>query len=99
MMQEQFYTERGNMKPIFSANVTAYSDAWRGRGVSFTEQAKRCNMNKGQFTEMRQGKFMNPGIWTALRLAEGLRVSMDELVTDRPDIRDAAARRIFEGAS
>lgn len=85
------------LKPIFAANVTAYSDAWRGKGVSYTDQAKRCNMSKGQFSEMRNGRFPSPGIWTALRIAEGLRVSMDEIVTDRPDIRQAACRRIFEG--
>lgn len=85
------------LKPIFAANVTAYSDAWRGKGVSYTDQAKRCNMPKGQFSEMRHGKYPNPGIWTALRIAEGLRVSVDELLTDRPDVRQAARRRIFEG--
>ena len=84
------------LKPIFAANVTAYSDAWRGKGVSYTDQAKRCNMPKGQFSEMRKGKYPSPGIWTALRIAEGLRVSMDELITDRPDVRQWACRRIFE---
>ena len=87
------------MKPIFAANVTAYSDAWRGRGVSFQEQAKRCNMSKGQFSDMRAGKIHSPGIWTALRMAEGLGVSMDDLVTDRPSVRESAVRRIFEGKS
>ena len=85
------------MKSIFAANVTAYSDAWRGRGVSFQDQAKRCNMSKGQFSDMRAGKVHSPGIWTALRVAEGLGVSIDDLVTDRPEIREDAVRRIFEG--
>jgi transcriptional regulator with XRE-family HTH domain len=87
-----------DFKPIIAANVTAYSDAWRGRGVSFTDQAERCNMPKGQFSEMRKGKYPSPSVWTVLRLSEGLGVSLDELVTDRPEIRQAACRRIFEGA-
>lgn len=85
------------IKPIFAVNVTAYSDAWRGRGVTFSDQAKRCNMNKGQFSEVRSGKHPNPGVWTALRVAEGLGVSVDDLITDRPSVREAACRRIFEG--
>lgn len=85
------------LMPIFNANLRAYSDAWRGRGVTFSAQAQRCNMNKGQFSEMRSGKFPNPGIWTALRLAEGLGVTIDDLVTNRPERRAAVARRIFEG--
>jgi len=87
------------MKPIFAVNVTAYSDAWRGRGVSFSDQAKRCNMNKGQFSEMRSGKYHNPGIWTALRVADGLGVTVDDLLTDRPSIREAVCQRIFTGKS
>jgi len=87
------------MKPIFAANVTAYSDAWRGRGVTFSEQAKRCNMSKGQFSDMRAGKIHSPSVWTALRMAEAFTVSMDELVTDRPEIRQAATRRIFEAGA
>ena len=84
---------------IFAANLRAYSDAWRGRGVTFAEQAKRCNMNKGQFSEMRSGKFSSPGVWTALRLAEGLGVTIDDLVTDRPERRQQVATRIFGGTS
>jgi hypothetical protein len=85
------------MKPIFAVNVTAYSDAWRGRGVSFSDQATRCNLTKGQFSEMRSGKVTAPSVWTALRIAEGLCVSVDELITDRPSIRDAACIRIYTG--
>jgi len=87
------------MKPIFAANMAAYSDAWRGRGVSYSDQAKRCNLNKGQFSEMRSGKVHSPGVWTAVRIAEGLGVTVDDLVTDRPGVREAACRRIFEGKS
>lgn len=83
-------------KPIFAANVAAYSDAWRGRGVNFSEQAKRCNMPKGQFSEMRSGKYPSPSVWTALKIAVGLGVALDELVTDKPLVRDAVARRIFD---
>jgi hypothetical protein len=86
-----------DFKPIIAANVTAYSDAWRGRGVSYTDQAKRCNMPKGQFSEMRGGKHPSPSVWTALRLAEGLQVTVDELLTDRPDVRHSVCRRIFDG--
>lgn len=85
------------MKPLFAVNVTAYSDAWRGRGVTFSEQAKRCSMNKGMFSEARSGKYTSPGVWTALRIAEGLRVTVDELLTDRPEVREAARQRIFKG--
>lgn len=85
------------MKPIFAVNMTAYSDAWRGRGVNFSKQADRCNLNKGQFSEMRSGKINSPSVWTALRIAEGLGVSVDELITDRPSIRDAACLRIYTG--
>jgi transcriptional regulator with XRE-family HTH domain len=83
--------------PIFAANMRAYSDAWRGRGVTFAEQAKRCHMNKGQFSEMRSGKFGNPGVWTALRVAEGLGVKVDDLLTDRPDRRKEVSEAIFRG--
>lgn len=85
------------IKPIFAANVTAYADAWRGRGVNFTQQAARCNMPKGQFSDMRSGKYPSPSVWTALRMADGLGVSVDDLLTDRPSVREAACRRIFEG--
>jgi transcriptional regulator with XRE-family HTH domain len=86
-------------KPIFAVNMTAYSDAWRGRGVTFSEQAKRCNLNKGQFSEMRTGKYHSPGVWTALRVAEGLGVTVDELLTDRPAVREEVCRRIFSAGS
>jgi len=85
------------MKPLFSANITAYSDAWRGRGVNFSELAQRCNVSKSQFSEYRNGKRHNPGVWTALNLAEGLGVTIDALVTDRPSVREDFCRRIFEG--
>jgi transcriptional regulator with XRE-family HTH domain len=94
-MQEQKTGDQMQPTPIFAANVRAYSDAWRGLGVTFAEQAKRCNMNKGQFSEMRSGKFPNPGVWTALRIAEGLRVSVDDLLTDKPDHRARVAHGIF----
>ena len=87
------------IKPIFAANLTAYSDAWRGRGVTFAEQAKRCKMPKGQFSEMRSGKYHSPGVWTALRIAEGLGVTVDDLLTDRPLRREAVAQGIFVGKS
>ena len=85
------------MKPIFAANMSAYSDAWRGRGVSYADQAKRCNLNKGQFSEMRSGKVHSPGVWTALRIAEGLGVTVDDLLTDRISRREEVCRLIFEG--
>jgi len=83
------------LKPLLAANVTAYSDALKGAGISHSDQAKRCNMNKGQFSEMRTGKFPNPGIWTCVRLAEGLGVELGDLVTDRPAHRDAVKMRLF----
>ena len=85
--------------PIFAANVRAYSDAWRGRGVSFTELAKRCNMAKSHLSDMRAGKVPSPSVWTALRLAEGMGVTVDDLVTDRPTRRQAVCQNIFNGVN
>jgi transcriptional regulator with XRE-family HTH domain len=96
-MQEQNYRKGKPMKPIFAANMAAYSDAWRGRGVSYADQAKRCNLSKGQFSEMRSGKVHSPGVWTALRIAEGLGVTVDDLLTDRPSVREKVCQSIFSG--
>ena len=85
--------------PIFAVNTVAYSDAWKGRGVTLTDLAKRCNMSKGQLSNLRSGRMPSPSVWTALRLADGLGVTIDDLVTDRPDRREAVRRRIFEGAA
>jgi len=85
------------LTPIFAANLQAYSDALKGRGVTQTEQAKRCNMFKSTFSQLRSGHVNSPSIWTALRLAEMLGVTVDDLLTDRPDRRAAVAQRIFSG--
>lgn len=85
------------LTPIFAANLRAYSDAMKGRGVTHTEQAKRCNMGKPAFSELRSGHVHSPSVWTALRLAEMLGVTVDDLLTDRPDRRAAVAQRIFSG--
>jgi transcriptional regulator with XRE-family HTH domain len=95
MMQEQNAGANMQITPIFAANMRAYSDALKGRGITFARQAARCNMNKGQFSEMRNGKMPNPGVWTALRVAEGLGVTVDDLLTDRPDRRQRVASEIF----
>ena len=84
--------------PIFACNLRAYSDAMKGRGVTHTEQAKRCNMSKPVFSQLRSGKVHAPTVWTALRLAEMLGVTVDDLLTDRPDRRAAVAKRIFSAA-
>jgi len=85
--------------PIIAANVRAYSDALRGAGVSYTDQAKRCLMSKGQFSEMRGGKWSAPGIWTCVRLAEGLGVDLGDLVTTNAAQRDAVCMRLFRGGA
>jgi transcriptional regulator with XRE-family HTH domain len=83
--------------PIFTANLRAYSDAWKTKGVSLGQQAARCNMGKPAYSQLRSGNVQAPSIWTAVRLAEGLGVTVDDLVTDRPSVREATCRRIFEG--
>jgi len=72
----------------FAANVRAYSDAWRSIGVSFGRQAKRCEMHKGQFSNLRNNNSPNPSVLTALRIAKGLRLSLDDLLTDCPQHRN-----------
>jgi transcriptional regulator with XRE-family HTH domain len=85
------------LTPIFTANLRAYSDAWKTKGVSLAQQAARCNMGKPAYSQLRSGNVQAPSIWTAVRLAEGLGVTVDDLVTDRPSVREATCRRIFEG--
>ena len=83
--------------PIFTANLRAYSDAWKTKGVSLGQQAARCNMGQPAYSQLRSGNVQAPSIWTAVCLAEGLGVTVDDLVTDRPDRRAAVAYRIFNG--
>ena len=85
------------LTPIFAANLRAYSDAMKGRGINHGEQAKLCNMSKSAFSQFRSGRVDSPNVWTALRLAEMLGVTVDDLLTDRPDRRAAVAQRIFSG--
>lgn len=84
--------------PIFAANMAAYQEAASSVGFNKTTLAKRAGMSKGQWSDLLNGKTPNPQIWTAVRVADALKVSVSMLVTTDPQIRAGAkmgVRKMF----
>lgn len=86
------------MKPLspLSENVSAYANAWKRCGVTDADIARRAYIAKSQFSQIRNGIAKNPGVWTARLLADSLGVTLDELMTDSPTIRENVANAIFK---
>ena len=71
--------------------MTAYQNALSDLcGLNRSDCAKKANMSKGQWSDLLNGKIPNPRLWTCVRVAETLNVSLDALVTTNPKERSNA---------
>lgn len=85
---------KDKLLPIFSYNMTAYQNAAHEAGFNRATCAAMANMSRGQWSDMLNGKIAAPTVWTALRVAEVLRCSVDALLTTDPDIRAVTVRKV-----
>ena len=74
--------------------MTAYQDAAHEAGLNRATCAAMANMSRGQWSDMLNGKIAAPTVWTALRVAEVLRCSVDALLTSDPNVRAATVRKV-----
>jgi transcriptional regulator with XRE-family HTH domain len=86
---------KDKLLPIFAHNMTAYQNAAHEAGFNRATCAALANMSRGQWSDMLNGKIAAPSVWTALRIAEVLRCSVDALLTTDPEIRDATVKKVF----
>ena len=84
----------GKLLPIFCHNVTVYQDVAKSLGYNRTKCAARARMSKGQWSDLLNGKISHPSIWTASRVADALRVKIDDLITFDEDMRQQAIARM-----
>ena len=81
--------------PIFAHNMTAYQEAAHKAGWNRTMCAAKARMSKGQWADLLNGKIPSPGVWTAQRVADVLRCSVDALLTSDPEVRDATVKKVY----
>jgi len=77
--------------PIFAYNMAAYAAAAVRAGTTHAALARAANMTKSHWSELINGHIPNPSIWTAVRVAEALRVSLSMMVTTDPAARSGTA--------
>lgn len=77
--------------PIFAENMTAYAAAAVRAGKTHSALAKAAKMPKSHWSELINGQIPNPSIWTAVRVAEVLRVCISMMITTDPAARSATA--------
>lgn len=81
--------------PLFAYNMTAYQEAAKEAGFNRSACAEMARMSKAQWSQLANGDIQAPTIWTALRVAETLRVNLDALVTTDPKFRASTARLVY----
>jgi hypothetical protein len=77
--------------PIFACNMAAYAAAAVRAGATHAALAKAAKIPKSHWSELINGHIPNPSIWTAVCVAEVLRVSLSMMVTTDPAARSATA--------
>jgi hypothetical protein len=85
---------KDKLLPIFSYNMTAYQNAADEAGFNRATCAAMAKMSRGQWSDMLNGKIAAPSVWTALRVAEVLRCSVDALLTSDPDVRAVTVKKV-----
>ena len=80
--------------PIFCHNMTVYQAVAKSLGYNRTKCATRARMSKGQWSDLLNGKISHPSIWTASRVADALKVKIDDLITFDEDMRQQAIARM-----
>lgn len=80
---------------LFADNMTAYQEAAKEAGFNRSVCAEMAGMSKAQWSQLANGDIFAPSIWTALRVAETLRVSLDALVTDDPKLQASTAKLVY----
>ncbi len=80
--------------PIFCHNMTVYQNVAKSLGYNRTKCAARARMSKGQWSDLLNGKISHPSIWTASRVADALRVKIDDLITFDEYMRQQAIARM-----
>lgn len=81
--------------PLFAYNMTTYQEAAKEAGFNRTACAAIARMSKAQWSQLLNGDIQAPTVWTAVRVAETLRVSVDALLTTDPKLRASTAKMVY----
>ena len=50
------------------------------KGITVTEAARRCELNRSMLSDLISGRFPNPRIDTVIKISEGLKETIDDLI-------------------
>lgn len=96
-MTEMIEQPTTKMLGIFPTNMRTYVDAYKSIGVKQRYLADCAMMSRSTFNDLMSGKVNNPRLWTAVRVAEALRVDLFELVTTVQGVRERCVAEIRDG--